>query len=200
MPALAPPQGDERSQLLAYLTQQREAIRIATYGLSDHEIRQTPAASSLSLGGLLKHAALTERFWIDQVAGRSRNNDHEADTYADRFRLDAEESLANLLAFSDVVAAETESTIGALADLEGLVPVPPDPWFPSDVAGWSTRWVLLHLIEELARHAGHADIVRETLDGATAVPLLAAVEDWEPQPWVEPWRPSVVASSTLGSR
>src|SRR5579863_9808214 len=185
MPALAPPHGDERSQLLAYLTQQREAIRIATYGLSDQEIRQTPTTSSLSLGGLLKHAALTEQFWTDQVAAGSRTSEpNGADDYLAQFRLGAAETLAGLLALFDDVAKETESTIGALADLEGLVPVPPDPWIPSDVDSWSVRWVLLHLIEELARHAGHADIIREALDGATAMPLLAAVEDWEPAPWV----------------
>ena len=44
------------------------------------------------------------------------------------------------------------------------------PWFPDDVEAWSVRWVLLHLIEETARHAGHADIVRETIDGATVLP------------------------------
>jgi hypothetical protein len=49
------------------------------------------------------------------------------------------------------------------------------------------RWVLLHLIEEIARHAGHADIIRESLDGATAFPLMAAVEGWPPNPWFEPW-------------
>jgi hypothetical protein len=49
--------------------------------------------------------------------------------------------------------------------------------------------VLLHVIEETARHAGHADIVREAIDGATAFPLLAAAEGWEPTPWLQPWAP-----------
>jgi hypothetical protein len=63
------------------------------------------------------------------------------------------------------------------------------PWFPADVEAWSVRWVLLHLIEETARHVGHADIIRESLDGATAIPLMAAVEGWPASPWVQPWEP-----------
>ena len=53
------------------------------------------------------------------------------------------------------------------------------PWFPKDVDAWSVRWVLFHMIEELARHAGQADIIRETIDGATLYELLAGLEDWE---------------------
>jgi hypothetical protein len=51
------------------------------------------------------------------------------------------------------------------------------------------RWVLLHLIQETARHAGHADVIRESLDGATAMPLLAAAEGWPATPWLQPWQP-----------
>ena len=70
------------------------------------------------------------------------------------------------------------------------VPVPRDaPWFPNDVDAWSLRWVFLHVISELARHAGHADIIRESLDGATMYELVAAVEQREPQPWLTPWTP-----------
>ena len=62
--------------------------------------------------------------------------------------------------------------------------------FGSDVETKGTaRWVLLHLIEEIARHAGHADIVRENIDGATAFPLLAAAEGWPSTPWLQPWQP-----------
>lgn len=63
------------------------------------------------------------------------------------------------------------------------------PWFPSDVDAWSVRWVLLHLIQEAARHAGQADIVREAIDGATGLPQMAAAESWPETPWLQPWRP-----------
>ena len=74
-------------------------------------------------------------------------------------------------------------------DLDAAVPVPRDaPWFPRDVDAWSVRWVFLHVISELARHAGHADIIRESIDGATMYELIAAAEGMEPTPWLQPWR------------
>jgi hypothetical protein len=57
------------------------------------------------------------------------------------------------------------------------------------VEAWSVRWVLLHLVEEIARHTGHADIVRESIDGATAYELMAAAEGWPATPWLTPWSP-----------
>ena len=73
-------------------------------------------------------------------------------------------------------------------DLGRAVPLPSGvPWFPE---GATVRWVLLHLVEETARHAGHADIIRESLDGAQAGSLMAAAENWEPSPWVTPWTPA----------
>ena len=74
--------------------------------------------------------------------------------------------------------------------LDAPVPVPKGvPWYPDDVEAWSLRWVLLHLIEEIGRHAGHADIVRESIDGATMYELLAAVEGWPATDWLQPWTP-----------
>src|SRR5581483_1823610 len=97
-------------------------------------------------------------------------------------------SLAAALADYEAAAAETEQIIAGIADLGQPVPVPDAPWFPKDVEAWSVRWVLLHLIEETARHAGHADVVRESLDGACAYPLMAAAEGWPATPWLQPWQ------------
>ena len=72
--------------------------------------------------------------------------------------------------------------------LDHPVPVPQGvPWFPDDVEAWSVRWVLLHLIEEIGRHAGHADIVRESIDGATMYELMAGAEGWPATDWMQPW-------------
>jgi hypothetical protein len=102
-----------------------------------------------------------------------------------------DETLADVLARYDEVAARTEEVIAGITDLGQRVPVPKKvPWFPKDVDAWSVRWVLLHLIEETARHAGHADIVREHIDGATAFPLMAAAEGWPESPWMTPWKPA----------
>ena len=190
MPGVVAPVIDEREGLLGFLAQQRYLLRLSAFGLTDEQARETPTVSTLSVGGLIKHAALAERRWMHivlrrpQPADASRAEDHQA-----TFRLT--ESLAEVLALGDAVAQETEAAIASIDDLGYPVPVPRDaPWFPADVDFWSVRWVLLHLIEEVARHAGHADIVRESIDGATAYPLMAAAEGWAPQPWLQPWRPA----------
>lgn len=191
MPGQVPPVNDERHGLLAYLAQQRDALRIAAFGLSDDQARATPIASALSVGGLIKHVASTERGWIDMVLQRERPaNENSENAYLANFRLSTEETLSGVLDDYAAVASETESVIAGIADLGQPVPVPAGvPWFPDDVDAWSVRWVLLHLIEETARHAGHADIVRESVDGATAFPLMAAAEGWPATPWLQPWQP-----------
>lgn len=164
---------DERDGLLAYLAQQREMLRLTAHGLTDEQASQKPSASSLSIAGLIKHCLYTERGWIvgTMMQQETEDRDYEAD-----FSLSEGETLADVLARWDEVAAETESIVNALPDLDYPVPVPEAPWFPDDVEFWSARWVLLHLIEEIARHAGHADIVRESLDGKTWYELMAAAE------------------------
>lgn len=189
MPGLVAPVADEREGLLAYLAQQRLVLRLTAHGLTDEQARATPTASSLSIGGLIKHVTLAERGWIDIVLQRHRNWPKEYyKSHQASFRLGPDETLAGVLDLYDQAAKETEAVIAEIPDLGQPVPVPQDmPWFPDEITEWSVRWVLLHLIEETARHAGHADIIRESLDGATALPLMAAVESWPASPWVQPW-------------
>jgi hypothetical protein len=187
MPGLIPPVGDERDGLLAFLAQQRHVIRVAAYGLTDDQARATPSPSPLSIGGLVKHVASVERNWSDTVV---RRYSPSPDEYAASFHMAPDETLTGVLDLYAEVARETETIVADITDMGEAVPVPMDvPWFPQNVEAWSVRWVLLHLIEETARHAGHADIIRESLDGATAIPLMAAVEGWPATPWVEPWKP-----------
>ena len=179
MPGTVRPVRDERDGLLAYLAQQRDALRFAVHGLTDEQAASKPSVSALSLAGLIKHVARVERYWtVEVVAGRPCP---ELDTtdYEAGFRLEAGETVASLLAAYAAVAAETEAIVNGIADLGQPVPVPKGvPWFPQDVDAWSVRWVLLHLIQETARHAGHADLIRESLDGATMYALMAAAEGW----------------------
>jgi uncharacterized damage-inducible protein DinB len=186
------PTPDERSGLLGYLAQQRQALKIATYGLTDDQAREVPSASTLSLGGLVKHVASTEEMWLGLVELLPPKPFAESmKTYQENYRLAPEETLESVFARYDRIAAHTEQVIAGIADLNQEVPVPQDvPWFPDDVPAWSVRWVLLHLIEETARHAGHADIIRESLDGATAMPLRAAAEGWPATDWLQPWKPA----------
>jgi Protein of unknown function (DUF664) len=124
MPYFAGPVADERDALLTFLGVPRAALRAAVFGLTDEQARSRPAASALCLGGLVNHAARTERRWV--VAG---------------------------------IAGQ---------------PLPGQPLAVNPEQ--SVRWVLFHLIQETARHAGHADIIRETLDGRRAGQLLDAYE------------------------
>ena len=86
--------------------------------------------------------------------------------------------------------------VGPPAILEPTVRAVPDQiyaligWLYFSVFALPGRWVLLHIIEETARHAGHADIVRESIDGATMHPLMAAVEGWPATEWLTPWAPA----------
>jgi len=191
MPGQVPPVADEREGLLAFVAQQRDALRLAAYGLTDEQARSTPTVSPLSVGGLIKHVTAMERSWIDMVLQRERPAPDEAEAdYGSDFVLGSDESLVDVLSDLAACGAETEAAIAGIADLGQPVPVPKGvPWFPDDIDAWSVRWVLLHLIEELARHAGHADIVREAIDGATSFPLMAAAEGWPATPWMQPWTP-----------
>jgi uncharacterized damage-inducible protein DinB len=194
MPGMVAATSNEKETLIGYLEQQRYVVRLSSYGLSDEQAAATPTISALSVGGLVKHLTAVERFWM-QVAldsiERPESEEAGAADYQSGFRLLAEESLAEVLDRYAEAASETDRIIRSFPDLSVGVPVPGDvPWFPKDVESWSIRWIVLHLIEETARHAGHADIVREGVDGASAFPLMAAAEGWPATPWMQPWEPA----------
>ncbi|BCJ53548.1 hypothetical protein Asp14428_50230 [Actinoplanes sp. NBRC 14428] len=189
MPGQVGPVSNEREGLLAYLAQMRYVLRLTAYGLTPAQLRAAPTASPLTVGGLIKHCASTEENWIAVVRGEPRPVDYQA--YETNFSLTDTETLDEVLARYDAVAAHTEKTIAEIPDLGRDVPVDHSvPWNPKDVDNWSVRWVLLHLIQETARHAGHADIIREAVDGGTAYPLMAAAENWPDSPWMRKWRPA----------
>jgi uncharacterized damage-inducible protein DinB len=181
MPVLTGPVGDERDALLKYIATQRGALRASLFGLSREQATSTPSASALSLAGIVKHVALTERGWIaGRLAGRELA-DHD---YAEGFRLRSDESVEGVVELLDEVGRETEEIVRGLSDLDHEVPVPKGvPWYPDDLETWTARWILLHVMEELARHAGHADIIRESIDGANAFVLVAKAEGDNP-PWL----------------
>ncbi len=196
MPTLAPPVRDERNALRDFLAYQQSAFVAVAYGLTDEQARSTPTVSTLSIGGLIKHITGVQRGWMARVTAApheppayDRPFEERAAEYQDEYVMRPDETLAQLLdALTSLNAASLR--LVETADLDAAVPVPRDaPWFPSDVDAWSVRWVFEHLISELARHAGHADIIRETIDGATMYELVAAAEHMEPQPWLTPWQP-----------
>lgn len=201
MPAMPPPIADERAGLIQYLKAQHYAFHAVTFGLTDDQARATPTASALSIGAIIKHVTSCQKGWMERVAAapdltardQRPMQEQEAD-YEGQFLMREDETLAGILATFDAGNAEAIALIESV-DLAEAVPIPQDvPWFPKDISAWSVRWVLFHMIEELARHAGHADIIRETIDGATLYELLAGLEDWEPTPWLTPWGKEPVTS------
>ncbi|WIM87506.1 DinB family protein [Candidatus Mycobacterium wuenschmannii] len=197
MPALASPVADERSALREFLAYHQSAFFAVAYGLTDEQARSSPTVSDLSVGGLIKHVTAMQRTWMSRVAAAPdaprkdpRPFDEIAQDFADQHVMRPDETLDGLLENFRSENAKSLQLVDT-ADLEAKVPVPQDiPWFPKGIKGWSVRWVILHVINELTRHSGHADIVRESIDGATMYELLAALEGWSIEGWVQPWRPS----------
>ncbi|WP_265445549.1 DUF664 domain-containing protein [Flexivirga meconopsidis] len=201
MPAHAP-QTDHEGELLAgYVTQQLLGLKSAAYGLTDEQFRATPTVSTLSVGALVKHGTRCAAGWLDRAAAApaappvdpslaSLSQQERFAAYQAEYVVTPDESPEQLRRDLDALIQRVASQVPSY-DLEERVPVPTDaPWWPKDLESWSVRWVLLHLVEELARHAGHADIIRESIDGATMYELLGAVEGWPASDWFQPWRPA----------
>jgi uncharacterized damage-inducible protein DinB len=189
MPGQVGPISNEQEGLLAFLAQARYALKLTAYGLTDEQLRAAPSASELSVGGLIKHCAATEEGWLGTIRNEPQKVDYEA--YGEGFRLAGGETIDDVFARYDRVAEQTEKTVAEIGDLGHRIPIDHSvPWNRKDLEYFTVRWILLHLIEETSRHNGHADIIRETVDGATAFPLLAAAEGWPETPWLKPWQPS----------
>ncbi|MFG2983285.1 DinB family protein [Streptomyces sp. NPDC048258] len=160
--------GDERGTLLAFVEAQRAALRESVLGLTEEQAASRPSASELSLSGLLKHVAEVELVWLRMAQQRPNERHRGMEKWSEGFRLVEGESIPDVLAFWDGVVKETEAFVAAVPSLDDTFPLPQAPWFPKD-GKVSMRWMLLHLVEEFARHAGHADVVRESLDGTKAM-------------------------------
>jgi Protein of unknown function (DUF664) len=148
----------ERAGLCEFLDMQREALIEKLQGVSGEEARRAPTVSSLSLLSLVKHSAIWERRWFQVVvAGRSFAGEWPGVSPQDEngFRITDDDTIETVVAYyREQIAASQE--ILRTVDLDA-----PCAW--RDMAG-NLRWVAVHMIEETARHAGHADIIRETID------------------------------------
>ena len=164
----------ERSDFLETLGKHRYFLRFTVRDLTDEQAAERSTASELCLGGLIRHVAEVESGWVDFIERGPEAMAHGdvdwsdeavAEAWRTRFQMPAGVSLASLLERYEKVATRTDTLIAALPDLDASHPLPEAPWFEKG-ARWSARRVLLHIIAETAQHAGHADIIRETLDGS----------------------------------
>jgi uncharacterized damage-inducible protein DinB len=158
--AKVPLTGDEKESLHASLNRHREVVVWKTDGLSDEDLRRPMTPSGTSILGLVKHLGAVEYGWFCETFDRPTealpfsDDDPELD-----LRVQPDETAAGILAFYARARAAADVTIDSLEVTDTGT-----AWFGRDV---TLRWVLIHMIEETARHAGHLDILRELIDGST---------------------------------
>ncbi|WP_416905479.1 DinB family protein [Micromonospora echinospora] len=157
------PTTGERADLLQSLTLHRGFLRHTVQGLTNEQAARRTTVSELCLGGLIKHVTGVEERWLRFVVEGPAAMHADPDSWTDQFRMSDGETLTGLLDRYADVARRTDELVVTL-DLDVTRPLPSAPWFPPG-ARWSARRVLLHVIAETAQHAGHADIIREALDG-----------------------------------
>lgn len=161
----------ERADILDFLGKHRYFLRHTAEGLSDEQANTRSTVSALTVGGLIKHVTAVELNWADFAqAGRGKGAPEESEytpemiaQWENQFRLTEGETLAGVLAEYEKVAAATDELVRTL-DLDTAYELRAAPWQPPGVF-WSVRRVFLHITAETAQHAGHADIIRETIDG-----------------------------------
>jgi uncharacterized damage-inducible protein DinB len=156
----------ERADLLEALTTHRNFLRFTVRGLTDEQATSRPTASQLTLAGLIKHVAGTEAAWTRFIEGGpdAMSSDWSPEAWAREWRLEPGQTLASVLEDYAQVARHTDELVAALPDLDASHPLPQAPWFAPG-ARRSARRVFLHIIAETSQHAGHADILRESIDG-----------------------------------
>jgi hypothetical protein len=175
------PVAGERQGLLEYLKYQHTAFLAVSHGLTDEQARCTPTVSAFCIGALIKHVTLMQYAWTLPVISADLRPDDPRSLLgmmadlANKDTLHDDESIDSLLATYRAQNAET-LRVFADADLDATIVVPDHLQALYENPHWTVRWALLHIIEEFARHAGHADIIRESIDGATMYELLAALE------------------------
>jgi hypothetical protein len=166
-----PLRANEADTLLGYLDYQRDTLRQKTHGLGAEQLRAKLPPSTMTLGGMLKHLALVETWWFNEVMlGNPQiepwaSVDWEADEDWDWHSADADSPEQLRALFDSAAAASDEIIRTALAD-GGLDQLSVRESRRTEGA-FSLRWIILHMIEEYARHNGHADLLRESIDGVT---------------------------------
>jgi hypothetical protein len=158
----------ERADILEALDKQRELLRRTVEGMTDEQVASRPTVSELCLAGIIKHVTRVEERWAHfiiqgpDVFGPMDEAAYKA--HLESFQMQPDETLAGLLAHYGEVAARTNDLVTTVASLDADHELPPAPWFEPG-ARWSARRAFTHIVAETAQHAGHADIIREAIDG-----------------------------------
>ena len=161
----------ERRDLLATLAEHRFFLLHTARDLSDEQARQRSTVSELCIGGTIKHVARMadnwRRFILDGPTALGQGDEVGIQAHLDSFRMGNDETLAAVTQLYTDGAAAMDDLVRSLPDLDAEHPLPAAPWF--EPGNWSARRAILHVIAETAQHAGHADILRESIDGAKSM-------------------------------
>jgi hypothetical protein len=187
----APAVHDESATLVAYVDQQLEALRAAPYGLTEEQARSTPCRSALSVAGLVKHVTHGMRGALRVLATAEPPPLDETafSEYLASFALDDDETTTGVLAdFDDVRPRYLAALADADPGAERLAPA--TPWNGiSEARPIRARYYIAHQVEEMARHAGHADILREQVDGMSVPALVMTRAGVAANPFFQPYQP-----------
>ena len=157
----------ERADILEALRTQRYLFLHTVDGLTDEQASTRSTVSELTLGGLVKHVSAMQIQWcdfIEQGPASMAGEDDGGQSWTEGFRMTSDETLEGLVEAFHQSSERTDDLVTSLADLGVSQPLPPAPWFEPG-ARRSARRVFSHLVAEIAQHAGHADILRESIDG-----------------------------------
>jgi uncharacterized damage-inducible protein DinB len=162
----ATPLTGERADLVETLRKHRSFLRYTARGLTDEQAGLRPTVSELCIGGLLKHVTQVEELWtrfvVEGTEAAAPPSDYTA--WLEAWQMLPGDSLEAILDRYAQVAARTDELVASLPSLDDGHPLPEAPWFEPGTR-WSARRALLHIVAETAQHAGHADIIRESIDG-----------------------------------
>ncbi|KQU49543.1 hypothetical protein ASG84_05545 [Rhodococcus sp. Leaf278] len=162
----------ENTDIAKMLTEQRANFLITVRGITDEQARTRTTSSELTLGGLLHHVISNERHWMTVIAELDETAEFDMASAGGEYVMAEDETVAGLVAEWEEVARATSAALDSL-DLDLAVPVPTAPWAPERI--WqSARFTVLHILREISQHAGHADIIREELDGANTTQTWAS--------------------------
>ena len=156
----SPRTGTDRELLASFLEFQRQTIIWKISGLSEADLRTPRTRSGMTLLGIVKHLAYAERFWFQYVfLGEEVFVPWQVGKRGEDFQPGAEESPAFVIAFYQAETALSQQIVAEADSLDAMAQYPQRQV--------SLRWILLHMIEETARHCGHIDLMREETDGQT---------------------------------
>ena len=161
----------ERADLAETLGKHRHFLTYTARDLTDEQAATRTTVSELTIGGIIKHVTAVERNWARFIVEgpRAEATDWQdpavIQAHLDGFKMLPDETLAGLISEYEAVSAATDELLATVPDLDASHPLPAAPWNPPGTR-WSARRVFLHLIAETSQHAGHADIIRESMDGA----------------------------------